>query len=75
MLDVHDPDGVARLAVTHRVGDLRVGEKAIIVAVSAPHRDLAFRVCEEVVEEIKRSLPIWKKQHNAGGETAWSGLK
>ena len=69
-----DPDGVARIAVTHRVGRLGVGDIAIVAAVSSPHRALAFALCNELVEEVKRSLPIWKHQHNTDGDDVWSGL-
>lgn len=69
-----DPDGVARIAVTHRVGRLAVGDDAIIAAVSSPHRALAFSVCAELVEEVKRSLPVWKLQRNTEGDEVWSGL-
>lgn len=69
-----DVEGVARVAVTHRVGRLAVGDVAIIAAVSSPHRALAFELCGELVEEVKRSLPIWKQQHNTDGDDVWSGL-
>lgn len=70
----HDPDGVARVAVTHRIGRLAVGDDAIVAAVSSPHRALAFTLCAEVVEEVKRALPVWKLQHNTEGDEIWSGL-
>lgn len=69
-----DPDGVARVAVSHRVGRVAVGESAIIAAVSSPHRRLAFEICEALVERIKHELPVWKKQHTVDGDTIWSGL-
>ena len=69
-----DAEGVARVAVTHRVGRLAVGDVAIVAAVSSPHRALAFELCSELVEEVKRSLPIWKRQHNTAGDDVWSGL-
>lgn len=70
-----DPDGEARIAVEHRVGDqLPVGALAIVACVSSPHRALAFDVCRELVEVIKRELPIWKHQHEASGRAVWSNL-
>lgn len=69
-----DPEGVARVAVSHRVGRVSVGESAIIAAVSSPHRRLAFEVCEGLVERIKHELPVWKKQHTVDGDIVWSGL-
>lgn len=69
-----DPDGRASVAAAHRVGDLGVGDPALVVCVGSAHRALAFDVCREVVEAIKHELPIWKKQHQADGSHVWSGL-
>lgn len=69
-----DPDGQARVATVHRVGQLRVGDPAFVVAASAPHRRLAFVVCEAVVEAVKRGLPVWKQQFEADGSYRWSGM-
>lgn len=63
--------GVRHAACAHRVGDLRVGELAVWVGVSAPHRDEAFRACRYIIDEIKQRLPIWKKEHYAGGDSGW----
>jgi molybdopterin synthase catalytic subunit len=65
---------VARVAVSHRIGRLAVGEDAVIIAVSAPHRAAAFDVCREVIEQIKLELPVWKKQLTSDGESLWKGL-
>lgn len=62
-----------RVAVVHRVGSLGIGETALGVAVAAPHRKLAFAVCDELVDTVKRRLPIWKRQHFTDGSTAWVG--
>ena len=48
--------------------------EAVIVAVASGHRDEAFTVCREVIEGIKRELPVWKRQVEADGTTAWKGL-
>lgn len=69
-----DPDGECSVAAVHRVGHLVVGDKAFVVAVSAPHRQLVFTVCEQVVEQVKRHLPVWKQQFEADGRHHWSGL-
>lgn len=69
-----DTAGESRIAITHRIGRLYVGDVAIIAAVSSPHRALAFELCAELVEEVKRSLPIWKMQRNVAGDDVWSGL-
>lgn len=66
--------GTAIVAVSHRIGRLAVGSAAVVVAVAAPHRDEAFVVCREVIEAIKRDLPVWKRQVEADGTTAWKGI-
>ncbi|QCR19050.1 molybdenum cofactor biosynthesis protein MoaE [Agrococcus sp. SGAir0287] len=64
----------ASVAVSHRVGRLAVGDLAVVVAVSSPHRAEAFDVCRAVIETIKTDLPMWKRQVEADGTTAWKGL-
>jgi len=64
----------ALVAVSHRVGRLTVGETAVVIAVAAPHRAEAFEVCRTVIETIKTDLPVWKRQVEADGTTAWKGL-
>ncbi len=64
----------ARVAVSHRIGRLAVGDAAVVIAVASGHRGEAFAVCREVIEEIKVSLPVWKRQVEADGTTAWKGL-
>ena len=64
-------DGVLAIAVTHRLGDLVVGDLAIVVAVSAAHRQTAFTVCAELVDEVKKRLPVWKRQRFADGTDEW----
>lgn len=64
----------AIVAVSHRVGRLAVGDAAVIVAVAAAHRGDAFTVCRAVIEAIKADLPVWKRQIEADGTTAWKGL-
>jgi molybdopterin synthase catalytic subunit len=63
--------GVAHAACVHRVGDLKVGELAVWVGVSAPHRDEAFRACRYIIDEVKHRLPIWKKEHYLSGDSGW----
>lgn len=64
----------AVVAVSHRVGTLRVGEAAVVIACSAAHREEAFSACRAVIEDIKRELPVWKRQLAADGTAAWKGL-
>jgi len=56
-----------RVAATHRVGALDVGEVAVACAASAPHRGEAFRACRELIDRIKARLPIWKREHGPDG--------
>lgn len=67
-------DTDALVAVSHRIGRLGVGDAAVIIAVASSHRDQAFTVCREVIEQIKAELPVWKRQVEADGTTAWKGL-
>ncbi|EOM76250.1 molybdenum cofactor biosynthesis protein MoaE [Rhodococcus rhodnii] len=62
------------VAAVHRVGDLAIGDLAIVVAVAAAHRREAFVACSELVERIKHDVPIWKRQHFATGVSEWVGL-
>jgi molybdopterin synthase catalytic subunit len=55
----------------HRIGDLAVGDMAVYVAVSSPHRDEAFKACRYIIDEIKHRLPIWKKETYTDGTTVW----
>ena len=64
----------ALVAVSHRIGRLAVGDDAVVIAVSSPHRAEAFEVCRALIESIKTDLPVWKRQVEADGTTAWKGL-
>ncbi len=66
--------GRALVAVSHRIGRLEVGDIAVVIAVSSPHRAEAFEVCRAVIETIKAELPVWKRQVEADGTTAWKGI-
>ena len=63
-----------RVAAAHRVGPLIVGDIALAAAVAAAHRGEAFAACEQLVDLIKQTVPIWKRQHLADGATEWVGL-
>ena len=63
--------GVRAIAVSHRVGRLTIGEVALACAVAADHRKEAFATCAELVEEIKRQLPVWKHQIFTDGTDEW----
>ncbi|MEO7348813.1 MAG: molybdenum cofactor biosynthesis protein MoaE [Terrimesophilobacter sp.] len=62
------------VAAVHRIGHLEVGDIALSAAVSAAHRREAFDACELLVERIKSTLPIWKRQYTAEGQSEWVGL-
>lgn len=64
----------AVVAVSHRRGRLGVGDAAVVIAVAAPHRAEAFDVCRAIIEDIKRELPVWKRQLESDGTSAWKGL-
>jgi molybdopterin synthase catalytic subunit len=55
----------------HRIGLLELGDCAVWVGVSSPHRDEAFLACRYIIDEIKVRLPIWKKEHYADGHSGW----
>jgi molybdopterin synthase catalytic subunit len=63
--------GVAHAVCVHRIGSLAIGEVAVWVAVSARHRDEAFRACRYIIDEVKQRLPIWKKEHYRSGSSGW----
>ena len=66
------PEVVAAAAV-HRVGDLRIGDIAVIVAVACTHRGDAFLACQELIDDLKASVRIWKHQVFADGGEEWVG--
>ncbi|MEU4448069.1 molybdenum cofactor biosynthesis protein MoaE [Actinosynnema sp. NPDC050801] len=67
-------DGVRAVAVSHRVGPLAIGDVALACAVSAEHRGEAFAVCSELVDEVKRRLPVWKRQVFTDGTDEWVNM-
>jgi molybdopterin synthase catalytic subunit len=60
---------VGRIALLHRVGVLDIGDSAVVVAVSAPHRDEAFAAARFCIDALKRSVPIWKRESWDGGDS------
>ena len=63
------------VSTVHRIGDLKIGEIAVIVAVACPRRGKAFEACRQIVEEIKHTVPIWKRQRFADGDAEWVGAE
>lgn len=67
-------EGVHVVGVAHRVGHLHVGDVALVAAVAAEHRGQAFDATSDLVDQVKKLLPVWKKQHFSDGHTEWTGL-
>jgi molybdopterin synthase catalytic subunit len=62
---------VRALAAVHRVGDLEVGDLAVVVAAAADHREEAFAACRALIEDLKATVPVWKNQSFPGGDSEW----
>lgn len=59
---------IAAVGIVHRLGRLEIGETSVVISVSSPHRRAAFAACEWLITELKRTVPIWKKEVYADGE-------
>lgn len=59
------------VALEHRTGRLEIGDVAVAIAAAAAHRDAAFMACRYVIEQVKRRVPLWKREHYADGSQAW----
>jgi len=66
--EAHKRFEIAHVGIVHRTGRLEIGETSVVIAVSAPHRRAAFEACEWVIKELKRTVPIWKKEVFGDGE-------
>jgi molybdopterin synthase catalytic subunit len=64
----HEKFDIAHLGIVHRTGRLEIGETSVVISVSAPHRRAAFEACEWAIRELKRTVPIWKKEVFEDGE-------
>jgi molybdopterin synthase catalytic subunit len=62
---------IEHAACVHRQGLLEISEPAVLVGVSAAHRAAAFDACRYIIDEVKKRLPIWKKEHYADGSREW----
>jgi molybdopterin synthase catalytic subunit len=71
----HEQFEIANVGIVHRLGKLEIGETSIVISVSAPHRQAAFEACEWLIRELKRTVPIWKKEVYRGGEIWVEGQK
>jgi molybdopterin synthase catalytic subunit len=68
--EAHERFAIAHIGIVHRTGRLEIGETSVVISVSAPHRKAAFEACEWAIKELKRTVPIWKKEVYEDGE-AW----
>ena len=59
---------ISHVGIVHRLGKLEIGETSVVISVAAPHRKAAFAACEWIIRELKRTVPIWKKEVYADGE-------
>ena len=64
----HKQFEIAHVGIVHRTGRLEIGETSVVIAVSAPHRRAAFQACEWLIKELKRTVPVWKKEVFQDGE-------
>jgi molybdopterin synthase catalytic subunit len=70
--DLTERHGLAAVAIHHRVGRVEIGEPSVVIAVSAAHRAAALLACQEAIDTLKQTVPLWKKEVYAGGEE-WIG--
>ncbi len=63
--------GLEQAYCAHRIGALEIGDIAVWVGVGAPHRGEAFDACRYIIDHIKHSVPIWKKEYYADGDSGW----
>ena len=59
---------ISCVGIVHRIGRLEIGETSVVISVAAPHRKAAFAACEWLIRELKRTVPIWKKEVYTDGE-------
>jgi molybdopterin synthase catalytic subunit len=71
LAEAHERWPGSRVLLQHRLGVIPVGEASIAIAAAAPHRDEAFAACRHVIEEVKKRLPIWKKELRGDGSGTW----
>ncbi|HEX5706167.1 MAG TPA: molybdenum cofactor biosynthesis protein MoaE [Pyrinomonadaceae bacterium] len=66
--EAHSQFNIAHIGIVHRTGRTEIGETSVVITVSAPHRRAAFAACEWAIRQLKRTVPIWKKEHFEDGE-------
>lgn len=65
--------GVSKISIIHRIGKIEIGEASVVIAVSSTHRKEAFEACRFIIDTIKSTVPIWKKEYFVGDER-WVGM-
>ncbi|HET6604637.1 MAG TPA: molybdenum cofactor biosynthesis protein MoaE [Xanthomonadaceae bacterium] len=71
LAELHERFAIVDAACQHRVGALGVGEVAVVCAVAAAHREAAFAACRHLIDEVKRRVPIWKREHYPDAGARW----
>ena len=66
---------VEKVAISHRIGRLEIGESSVVIAVSSPHRKEALEACHYAIDRLKQTVPVWKKEYWEGGEVWIENLK
>lgn len=65
---------ISAVVIHHRLGQLKVGEISVLVAIGSPHREAAFSACSHAIATLKKNAPIWKKEYWLDGESSWVNL-
>lgn len=71
LAEAREKFGAGRVLCVHRTGGLAIGEAAVWVGVAAAHRNEAFAAARYVIDEVKKRVPIWKREHYSGGPAGW----
>ncbi len=66
--EAHNRFEIECVSIVHRLGRLEIGETSVVISVAAPHRQAAFEACEWLIRELKKTVPIWKKEVYKDGE-------
>jgi molybdopterin synthase catalytic subunit len=65
--ELFERGGISTITIVHRTGSLLIGDASVVVVVAAPHRDTAFPACQQALELIKSTVPVWKREHRTDG--------
>lgn len=68
VISAKDQFEIEHVGIVHRLGRMEIGETSVVISVASPHRRAAFEACEWLIKELKRTVPIWKKEYYLGGE-------